>query len=133
MAEADAGDVRARVVQERERRGYFSGRAAATAAANKGARISFTTWNDWESGARQLGDAMRSAVMVLFDWPSDWPENPPPVEWSPDVSLLRGEVARLAQVVDLLTDEARDRLGVESEFAARLAALEAARDRRPSP
>lgn len=70
-------EARRRVAAERQRRGYFSVRAAAAAAEKAGVRISNTTWSDWESGKRPVGDAVRGAVMVLFDWPADWVENPP--------------------------------------------------------
>lgn len=49
-----------------------------------------------------------------------------------EIRMLRDRVGELGQMVRLLLDEARGRLGAESDFAARLAALEAARDQRPS-
>jgi hypothetical protein len=98
--------LRSLVASERQRRGYMSGRAASTAAQEAGARISYTTWNEWETGKRDLGDSMRRAVMVLFGWPYDWPEHPPEADSSSaaEVSQLRAEVARLARAVDQIAD-----------------------------
>lgn len=91
--------MRALVIAERRQRGLLSGRAAAAAAAEAGATISYTTWNEWETGKRPIGDSMRRAVMTLFGWPPDWPENPPTParpgqrEGTFDqVSLLRAEL-----------------------------------------
>lgn len=49
-----------------------------------------------------------------------------------EITKLRDRVAELGQMVGLLLDEARGRLGAESDFAARLSALEAARAQQPS-
>lgn len=57
----------------------------------------------------------------------------PPSLDSERLNRLRDEVQELGLAVDLLIHEARGRLGVESDFAARLAALEAARAQRRSP
>lgn len=88
------------VIAERRRLGYMSGRAAAVAAEEAGAPISYTTWNDWEKGARPLGDKIRVAVMTLFGWPSDWPENPPADGLNPPDESGGGWVS-LAQHVEL--------------------------------
>jgi hypothetical protein len=98
----DGDKLRERVAEERRQRGWLSVRSAAVAATEAGASISYTTWNDWESGKRPLGDSMRRAVMLLFDWPYGWPENPPPAggEVSPPDDPAGGWVS-LAQHVDL--------------------------------
>lgn len=113
-----AVDLRERVAAERERRGYFSVRQAATAAEAAGAAISYTTWQDWENGKRPLGDKLRRAVMVLFAWPADWPENPPAV----DDAVPRGEVSSLRGEVSSLRAE------LEAERAARRSEVQELRD-----
>jgi hypothetical protein len=91
-------ELRARVAREREARGYFSIRAAARAAEACGARVSYTTWSDWENGRRPLGDVVRRAVMLLFGWPADWPENPP--DDRPPGGDTDGEITRLAAEIE---------------------------------
>lgn len=93
-------DVRSLVIDERRRRGLLSARAAAAAATDAGSTISYTTWNEWETGKRPIGDSMRRAVMSLFGWPHDWPENPPAPAVSPPDDLVGGSVS-LAQHVEL--------------------------------
>lgn len=73
-------------------------RAAAGAASDAGADISYTTWQDWESERRPLGDAMRRAAMVLFGWPDDWPERAPDIPTTtPDHSEVEAAPLRLVQ------------------------------------
>ncbi len=64
-------DLRERVALERKLR-YKSDRAAATAGG-----VANTTWSRWMNGD-DLTDGMRQAVAKAFNWPPDWPENPPP-------------------------------------------------------
>lgn len=131
-------EARSRVASERRERGYFSVRSAASAASNAGAEISYTTWSEWEKGKREIGDAMRRAVMVLFGWPADWPENPPdedppptsgagvtPAEFDREVSSLRAglEAERAARRSEV--QELRDQA---EELIDQLAALSAAVD-----
>lgn len=113
------------VIAERTRLGLSVRKAAALGG------IANTSWGNYEAGL-DLTDQTRLAVAKALDWPEDWPTNLPPIPESEATKLL-GEVQRLALVVQLLTDEAVGRLGVESDFAARLAALEAGLAQRLSP
>lgn len=121
-----ADDLRERIKTERTLRG-LSVRAAAHAG-----RTTNTTWGRYESGETPLTDGIRTAVATAFDWPTDWPEHPPVLPETAARTLL-AEVERLALAVQVLAEEARDRLGAENDFVARLAALEAAQARRQSP
>lgn len=116
----DEAAARRRVVEERRRRGLLSARAAAGAASDAGARVSYTTWSEWENGKRPIGDSMRRAVMVLFDWPDDWPERPdddftqPPETTPPGGWVSLEQHVRLQEHVDSLAARVQE-LGAEVE------------------
>jgi hypothetical protein len=46
--------------------------------AAEAAGVSHTWWDLVERGAQRRHDKAREAVARAFDWPLDWPENPPP-------------------------------------------------------
>jgi transcriptional regulator with XRE-family HTH domain len=102
----DEDVLRERVRHEREIMRNMSIRDAA----GRGG-ISNTTWGEWESGKRKLSRSVRAAVVRAFNWPEDWPINPPAVR-PPDPDEPTN--AELAQLIGELTTEVA-RMGAEIE------------------
>lgn len=108
----------AEIRRAREAAGFKTHEAAAEAIG-----VGVDTYRSWESGKRNPKPASVKMIRDAFERGA---------VTQPDDDELRRQVEKLALVVELLVDEARGRLGVESDFAARLAALEAVRDQRSS-
>lgn len=95
-------ELRERVKRERELRGLSLKRAARLAGADF---ASDQAWGNWESGTSKLTPYMVRTIANAFEWPMDWPENPPPpftsdvtqrvAELENDVRSLRAEIAAL--------------------------------------
>lgn len=95
-------DLRERVRRERRSCGW-SIREAATAG-----HTSNTTWGRWEAGEIELTPKTTRAIAAAFDWPTTWPDDPPPVTQQHDaVAALQEQVAALIEAVDLLTSRVR--------------------------
>lgn len=58
---------KARVIAERERRGWSIRTAA------KAGGVSNTAWTDYESGKRRLSQKMQQAVSTAYGWDIGWP------------------------------------------------------------
>lgn len=94
-------NLRERVQHERKMRG-LSRRSAAILGGT-----SNQTWGTWENGGN-LTDGVRLAVSKAFDWPMDWPENPPAVTQQPDaVAALQEQLATLISTVQTLSATVR--------------------------
>jgi hypothetical protein len=68
--------------------------------------VSNTTWGDFYATGIAT-PKMRDAVARAFDWPLDWPENPPPLPEAREDQLIK-LVAALALEVRGLADEVRE-------------------------
>ena len=87
-------DLRERVATERMYRGGMSIREASVAGS-----ISNTTWSKWEAGSSELTNKLAAAIARAFDWPADWPSNPPPIQTISQLDDLERKVDRLTVLV----------------------------------
>lgn len=84
--------------------------------------VSNTTWSRFEAGVGQLTPGIIQAVARAFDWPTDWPENPPEISQPVD---LEARVARLELDLAVTRDSlAKAILAWRQERRGLLAALD---------
>lgn len=94
-----------RVIEERRIRGLTSVRAL-----TRTLPISNETWSKYERTG-YLTHGMRVAVAQAFDWPTNWPEDPPPMPPTPPVDQLRqlrAVVQSQGQAVEELSESVRE-------------------------
>jgi hypothetical protein len=90
-----------------------------------GGTPSNSVWSKWLAGDAKLGNSLKAAVAVVFDWPSDWWLNTPPLELrEPGDPTLRELSEKLDQVLEIL-----GRMAAQN---AELADVLGAPSRRPS-
>jgi hypothetical protein len=90
-----------------------------------GGSPSNSVWSKWLAGDAKLGNALKAAVAVVFDWPTDWWLNPPPLDLrEPGDPTLRELNEKLDQVLEIL-----GRMAAQN---AELADVLAAPSRRPN-
>jgi len=94
LSVTDPGVLAEHVRQERARLGLTL-RSATELARAAHVKIKFQTWHKFERDGK-VTPTIRSAVAAAFDWPKDWPENPPALtEWNQH-TLLETVTLRVA-------------------------------------
>lgn len=121
-------DLRERVIHERKLR--FPSQRQASAAG----RISNTTWGRFETSG-EVTPAIRKAVARAFEWPKDWPENPPPLPLLADSPEIFAKIKHLEDwavkavgEVNVKLDRLISQLGVDLAHTPTVERLAASRE-----
>jgi hypothetical protein len=124
----DDGELVARVRAELKLRNWSTRKAEV----ESGGIASATTFGNWFAKGGPPTPKVREALARAFEWPDDWPENPPPLQRSrhdPDVLEelrdIRQQLIEMAAGVDASTAERRKLLSTTTKALVLLVEMEA--------